>query len=225
MAAISSSTSAMFGTAAQRTGLNLAPFQGGSSNSAAPDDAATSVSISPEVKAKFERLEAERVAAEKLIQALTQGSGASTKNSIFDEVAGAGSTKDLTLDDLVSSRDTADDTGNPGGRAANADQLDALLGRATEDLMVHSVAFRDPEAAQGLREAIASGTVRIRKADDVPGVNLKTTLTYFAGAGGTVGMSTQDRSFNPSAEIQAAIDSGHATTMWNARQGDLYITW
>lgn len=225
MTAISSTTSALFGSATQTTSLASTLFQGGSNSSASADDAATNVSISPEAKEKFERLEAERAFAEKLAQIVSSDSSAEEKMSELVGTTDAEGGNDLTIDDLVNSQNTADDNGKPLNRAANADQLDALLGRATEDLMVHAVTHRDPAAAQGLREAIANGTVRIRKAEDVPGVNLKTTITYFAGAGGTVGMSTENRTFNPTPEIQAEIDSGHAMTFWNINQGDLYITW
>lgn len=230
MTAIQSSTSSSIsifsGSATQTTdSTQLPPFEEASEK--VSPDAATDVSISPEAKEKFERLESERLAAERLVQILSPDTDIEENGSLIDKIFAAGSNKELTIDDLVGpqGQETGDvGDSKPYGRAVNADELDAQLAKMTKELMVHSVEHRDPEAAQALREAIADGTVRIRKAEDVPGVNLKTTVTYTKGIGGG-GMSTQDRTFNPSPEIQAEIDSGHATTMWNKNQGDLYITW
>ena len=179
---------------------------------AATKDAATDVSLSAEAKAILERQQADQAAADKLDAALHPDA----------DSTGA---RELTFEDLVTPPDDApSDEGKPlKAVEMTPEQMKSMIS-ASQTLLVHSVAARDPEAAQGLQTAIDNGTVRIRKADDVPGVNTHTTVTYTKGPGGGTGMSTS-RTSNPSPEIQAEIDSGHATTMWNLNQGDLYITW
>lgn len=179
---------------------------------AATKDAATDVSLSDEAKAILERQQADQAATDKLDAALHPG-------------ADGKGTKDLTFDDLVTpTAEIFNDEGKPLKAVEMTPEQKKSMISASQTLLVHGVAARDPEAAARLQDAIDNGTVRIRKADDVPGVNTHTTVTYTKGVGGGTGMSTH-RTSNPSPEIQAEIDSGHATTMWNINQGDLYITW
>jgi hypothetical protein len=179
---------------------------------AATKDAATDVSLSAEAKAIPERQQADQAAADKLDAALHPDA----------DSTGA---RDLTFEDLVTpTAEIFNDEDKPLKAVEMTPEHMKSMISASQTLMVHSVAARDPEAAANLQSAIDNGTVRIRKADDVPGVNTHTTVTYTKGVGGGMGMSTSKTS-NPSPEIQAEIDAGHATTMWNINQGDLYITW
>lgn len=178
-------------------------------------DSTTKVEISPEAKAVYEKLKTDRDVADKLEKLLTP--------SAEDDATSAENTNYLSLDDLVEPPST--ETGNDGAlqEISLADAQKATMREAIASLMVHSVEHRDAEAAQALRAAIDNKTVRIQKAEDVPGVNLKTTVTVTQSPYGK-GMTTH-KNFNPSPEIRAEIESGHATTMWSKNQGDLYITW
>ena len=179
---------------------------------AATKDAATDVSLSDEARAILARQQADQAVADKLDALLHPGTD--TKG-----------TRDLTFDDLVTpTAEVLNDEGKPLKAVEMTPEQKKSMISASQTLLVHSVAARNPEAAARLQDAIDNGTVRIRKADDVPGVNTHTKVTYTKGVGGGTGMSTR-RTSNPSPEIQAEIDSGHATTMWNINQGDLYITW
>ena len=199
-----------FGETLPRSGTG-AEGKGDQEAATATEDAATNVSLSPEAKAILERQQANQAAADKLDAALHPG-------------ADAKGPRDLTFEDLVTPpADAPSDEGKPLKAVEMTPEQKKSMISASQTLLVHGVAARDPEAAAGLQTAIDNGTVRIRKADDVPGVNTHTTVIRTGGEGGW-GMSTQ-RTSNPSAEIQAEIDSGHAAIMWNLNQGDLYITW
>ena len=227
--AISGSTTwvGKFGETPPRTDGSVAP-KGGSTAAAGTentDEAATNVSLSPQAKAMLERQQVDQAVADKLDAALHPDKDAKGP-------------KDLTFDDLIVPTGIItppDDAFGDGDKPVDAadkplkavemtPELKKSMINAMQSLLVHGVAARNPEAAVKLQEAIDNGTARIRKADDVPGVNTHTTVTYTKGPGGGWGMSTSKTS-NPSPEIQAEIDSGHATTMWNINQGDLYITW
>lgn len=221
MTFIASGTTANSRSATQTNNPVQSLLQNGSSDSAIPDDvekepanAAANVTISAEA---YERLENDRAVAERLSQLLSPDTGGEAKAATFDEITGAEDKKELTLDDLAIVHHESD--ANKPLKAVAPDP--ASMRKAVEDLMVHSVEHRDPEAAQNLREAIADGTVRIRKTEDVPGVNRQSIVTHDGNGGTTV----KAGNFNPSPEIQAEIDSGHATTMWSKDHGDLYITW
>lgn len=224
MTSIQSTTPDIFGATTQNVSAIQQLLQNATNDSESDTaDISTNVEISPEAQAKLDRLETDRAVAEKLAKALAPSASQEAEATTLDDITGADKTKYLTLDDLVANQGgESDDDGSLQGITLT-DEQQASMRDAIASLMVHSVEHRDPKAAQALREAIENDTVVIRKAEDVPGANLKTTVTTTQGPYGS-GMTTH-KDFNPSPEIQAEIDSGHATTMWSKNQGDLYITW
>lgn len=79
------------------------------------------------------------------------------------------------------------------------------------------------EQAQALRGAIRSGTVQVRKADDVPDLNLNYSVSHFADAGG--GGTTSSWNWNPTGDAKAALDGGRAITVGGVDRGAFFISW
>lgn len=207
------------------------PDEDSSGESDTSNDAATKISISPEAKAAFVRLENERAAVERLVQILSPDSSDEATKSAFDKIAGALSNGELTFDDLVTTpkTETESDSDEPGKLKGLSPEkkaaLDAKLRKAVESIVVGSAERHSVEGGQAAREAIANGTARVRKVEDVPGVDFKSTVTYTEGPYGK-GMSVHANPIsNHSPEIQAEIDSGHGMVMWTESQGDVYISW
>lgn len=226
MTAIPSSIPALFESVAQTVNPAQSPAQDATGESAAPD-ITTEISISSEAKAAFERVESERVAVERLVQALSQDSSAKANKVAFDKIAGALSNDELSFDDLVASPEAEPEDTKDGKLQGLSPEkkaaMDAKLREIVESFVISNADRHSAEGGQALREAIANGTVRVRKAEDVPGVNYKSTVTHTEGPYGK-GMSVS-ASFNPSPEIRAEIDSGHGLAMWSKSQGDVYLSW
>lgn len=183
----------------------------GGRNSERPDntiaDSATHISLSAEARA---RLESDQQAADELAQAASQQAKPADDRS-----------KDIPLDELFD-KASAGQQGNKHSElkiAGGPEELGASLKEASMRFWVGLVERKNPEGAQGLRDALANGTARVRMADDVPGVNTKTTVSYTDG-----GMKTSTVS-NPSPAIKADLDAGRSLVVWNAGAGDIYITW
>lgn len=183
----------------------------GGRNSERPDnanaDSATHISLSAEARA---RLESDQQVADELAQAASQQAKPAEDRS-----------KDISLDELFD-KASASQQGNKNSElkiAGTPEELKASLKEASMRFWVGLVERKNPEGAQGLRDALANGTARVRMADDVPGVNTKTTVSYSDG-----GMKTSTVS-NPSPAIKADLDAGRSLVVWNAGAGDIYITW
>ena len=102
-------------------------------------------------------------------------------------------------------------------------ELAAIRQKGRETLLLTAVQQENPKGADTLRAALANGTVKTQMAADVPGVNYKTQVSYTQGLLGR--SETHTATFNPSPEVQAAIDLGRAMVMWQRDVGDVYITW
>lgn len=222
MTAIPSSIPALFESVAQTVNPAQSPAQDATGESAAPD-ITTEISISSEAKAAFERVESERVAVERLVQILSQDSSAKANKAAFDKIAGALSNDELTFDDLVATPEVEPDDNKPLKLAVLTPEQKAAFRDMVESFVISNADRHSAEGGQALREAIANGTVRVRKAEDVPGVNYKSTVTHTEGPYGK-GMSVS-ASFNPSPEIRAEIDRGHGLAMWSKSEGDVYLSW
>lgn len=209
-------------------------FQTKSNEDAVSPEVAANVTISPEAKAKFERLQAELDNAEKLSAALLSASAktGATKTASSDAAA-SGGVKEMSYDDLFKRGDYfyqlhPEQAGEAEGApketvltAISPEEAEAGHRKASEAFMFSIASRHNAEGGQALKKAIADGTVRVRRAEDVPGVNYKTTVQITQNPYSEF----HTTSFNPSPEIQAEIDSGHAIAMWTANQGDVYITW
>lgn len=191
-----------------------------SSKNAEALESAVDVEISPEAKARFERVRSEQEAAKLIIRLLNSDPSDGSKQLVIDEIAPATSAEEEESD----ASQIAQSPDKNGTFDEFFSETYPGLAEARKTLLLNSVKANHPEGAERLQEAINNGTALVRKAEDVPGLNLKTNVVYSIGPGGG-GMSTQDRTFNPSAEIRAEIDAGRAATSWNINHGDLYITW
>ncbi len=174
------------------------------------DFPAVTVTLSPEAQ---QRLEADKAAAEKLQQMVANAS----TNDASDKRAAA---TDLSWDDLMDVDVVEPDPSKvlqPIGR----EQQIAQMRDAKTALVMGRAERANPAGAAALRDAIANGTVTIRSAASVEGVNYKTTVTPAADGSG----SRHTFSFDPSPEVKAQIDSGRAMAMWDSKLGDIFMTW
>ena len=179
---------------------------------------ATKVTLSPEAQAHLDSMQK---AADTLAAASAGAASA-------EVAANEDRSKDMSFDELF---DRAE-ANNPIPRNENSElkhamspeDMKAMAKEMSIQLWTSAVERKSPENAQAMRDAIANGTARFRMADDVPGVNTKTTVTYFDENNKGAGMSTSTVS-NPSPEIQAMLDEGKALISWKNGVGDIFITW
>ena len=75
-----------------------------------------------------------------------------------------------------------------------------------------------PEKLQAFRDAVARGTLKFRKASEVPDLNYHTT-TY--SDGGMANWTTR----SPVGAVKEALDKGEALAFWSADRGNVYVTW
>lgn len=181
-------------------------------------DPATKVTLSPEAQAHLNGMQD----AANTLAAASQGKAAGEAAPKDDR------SKDMSFDELF---DRAE-ANNPVPRNENSvlkhaftpEESKAQAKEMSMLLWSGGLERKNPEAAQAMRDAMANGTARIRMADDVPGVNTKTTQTFFDPSRPGAGSMTSTVS-NPSPEIQAMLDAGKALISWKAGVGDIFITW
>lgn len=98
------------------------------------------------------------------------------------------------------------------------------MGRDAKMAFVSSnVTRNNPAAGAGFQQTVADGSLKIQRADSVPGVNYNTTVTVTDSPYGPV--QRNETSFEPSAEIQAQVDAGRALAMWDSRLGNVFLSW
>jgi len=93
------------------------------------------------------------------------------------------------------------------------------LAEARMSFLSGIIARKSPEGAEAFREAARNGTLKIYRAQDVPGVNYETTTTAIPG-----GEKHTVRN-EPTPEIKAMIDAGRALAFGSRDFGDLFLTW
>lgn len=183
-----------------------AQSQGKPASSGNADTPATIVSLSDQAKAALAQAESNAAAADTLAQAVSSQAGKTP------------ATGDFSWDDFLDF-DIAEPDPNKVLQPVSREQQIATMTDVRQKFLIGNVARHNPDAFEGLKAAIANGAVTIRKAENVPGVNYKTTVTEIPGG------TKSEVSFNPSPEIQAQIDSGRAAVMWHSKLGDIYLSW
>lgn len=196
--------------AAAATTNALATPSGGQGGTVSPVDPAVTVTLSVEAQ---QRLEADKAAADKLAQLVVAGSAREGADA-------AQQPSDYSWDDLFDI-DVIEPDPTKVLQPVSREQQIASVKEAKTALIMGRVERTNPEGAAALRDAIANGTVKIRSADSVAGVNYKTTSTV---SGGAYSASHSTR-FDPAPEVKAQIDNGRALAMWDAKLGDIFLTW
>lgn len=85
------------------------------------------------------------------------------------------------------------------------------------------------DKAQNLRDAMANGTVEIRRVADVPDLNLTRTVRFFADAGG--GGSSTSMTSHPAGEVKEDFENGRSIIIGmkhldgKGDHGAFYINW
>lgn len=176
------------------------------------DTPAVTVTLSPEAQ---QRLEADKVAAEKLQQMVASGSVKSADDTQPEKT-------EFSWADFVDV-DVVEPDPTKVLQPVSAEQQIALAKETKTAFIVGRAERANPEGAAALRSAIASGTVTIRSAASVEGVNYKTTEIAAGDKNGSG--AKRMTTFDPSPEVRSQIDSGRALAMWDSKLGDIYLTW
>jgi hypothetical protein len=198
------------------------------SSSSDPTD---TVDLSDHAKATLARAKSEQAAADKLQTLLQSLSGDDGKksgsskaksddgSSLFDKLSGSQTSP--------KSSDTQWEAAAPYGDASQSDaeftQSWGMKGLFEVQALGMEAAGK-PEAAQAIRDALTSGTVKYQKASEVPGLNFHSDVEFTQNPLGTIDTRVAIDQ-KPTGEIKDAIDQGRAFAAWTPDRGDIYVTW